>query len=174
VEQTNDPDLRQALAWSEAVNEQVERFVRDVPPFPSLRRCLEKLQHKADCLVVSATPCEALVREWREHDIERYVQVICGQEMGTKKELLTIAEKYPPDHALMVGDAPGDYQAASANRVLFFPINPGAEEMSWQRLHDEGLGKFFAGTFAGEYQSRLVAEFESYLPAKPPWPVDAA
>ena len=73
---------------------------------------------------------------------------ICGQELGTKKELLTVAKKYPADHTLMIGDAPGDYAAAKANNALFFPINPGAEEKSWQRLFEEGVDRFFAGTFA--------------------------
>ena len=28
------------------------------------------------------------------------------------------------------------------------------------------------GTFAGEYQQKLLDEFDSYLPEKPPWPVE--
>ena len=72
----------------------------------------------------------------------------------------------------MIGDAPGDYQAAMANAALFFPINPGAEEASWKRFYEEGIERFLGGTFVGEYQAELLAEFDSYLPAKPPWPVD--
>jgi phosphoglycolate phosphatase-like HAD superfamily hydrolase len=169
IAETDDPDLKHALVWSEAVNESVERYVRGVPPFPYVRECLEKLQGKADCLVVSATPNEALIREWQEHGIDKYVAAICGQEVGTKKEVLTVAAKYPKDHALMVGDAPGDYQAAKANNVLFFPINPGAEDKSWKRLYDEGIDRFLGGTYAGEYQAALLAEFEGYLPTRPPW-----
>ncbi len=41
VENTGDADLRQALGWSLAVNEQIERFVRGVPPFPYVRDSLE-------------------------------------------------------------------------------------------------------------------------------------
>ncbi|HEX4132970.1 MAG TPA: HAD hydrolase-like protein [Pirellulales bacterium] len=173
VEQSGHPDLKQALEWSESVNAQVERFVRDVPPFPYVRECLQKLQGKADCLVISATPNDALNREWEEHDIKKYVAAICGQEVGTKKEVLGVASKYPPDHALMIGDAPGDHQAAIANKALFFPINPGAEEASWKRLYEEGIDKFLGGTFAGEYQKKLLEEFEKYLPAQPPWEMGA-
>ena len=36
-------DLKQALAWSKAVNEAVEKIVRGVPPFPFVRESLEKL-----------------------------------------------------------------------------------------------------------------------------------
>ena len=141
---TGDPDLKQALAWRKAVNESIEKIVRCVPPFPFVRESLEKLKAKADMLVVSATPTEALKREWEEHDLAKYVVAICGQEIGTKKELLAVAKKYQPNHTLMIGDAPGDYNAAKANDALFFPINPGAEEASWKRFHDEGIDRFLA------------------------------
>lgn len=169
VKTTNDPDLKQALEWSKAVNVSVGRVVHNVPPFPFVRECLEKLQAKADLFVVSATPNEALEREWEEHDLAKYVRAICGQEVGTKKETLTNAKKYPANHTLMIGDAPGDHQAAQANNALFYPINPGHEDASWKRLLDEGIDKFFSGTFAGKYQADLLAEFDGYLPATPPW-----
>ncbi len=169
VKDSGDPDLTQALVWSKAVNETVERTVRGVPPFPFVRESLEKLTGRADLFVVSATPNEALQREWEEHDLAKYVRAICGQEVGTKKESLANARKYPANHTLMIGDAPGDHQAAVANAALFFPINPGAEDASWQRLHDEGIDRFLAGTFAGDYQQKLLAEFDRYLPDKPPW-----
>ena len=123
-------------------------------------------------LVCSQTPNAALEAEWKEHNIARYVLAICGQEIGSKKESLVLSKKYPPNHTLMIGDAPGDYKAAAANSCLFFPINPGQEEASWRRLHDEGIQKFFDGTFAGAYQKSLLDEFETYLPERPPWPVD--
>jgi len=173
VEATGDADLRQALAWSEAVNESIAGMVRGVPPFPFVRQCLEKLQGKADVLVVSATPNEALEREWQEHDIAGFTRAICGQEIGTKKETLAAARRYPAGHTLMIGDAPGDYQAARANDALFFPITPGGEDASWQRLFEEGLDRFFAGKFAGDYQQQLLAEFDKRLPEHPPWPVIA-
>lgn len=169
VERTQDPDLAQALSWSEAVNQTIERFVRGVPPFPWVRDCLEKLAPQADLMVVSATPSDALEREWSEHGLARYVRAIGGQDQGTKKQLLALAAKYPAHHALMIGDAPGDHQAAVANQALFFPINPGAEEESWRRLHEEGIDRFFAGTFAGAYQDELLAQFEQRLPSTAPW-----
>ena len=166
---TGDPDLQHALVWSKSVNASVAKVVSNVPPFPFVRESLEKLHPVADLLVVSATPNEALAREWEEHDLAKYVRAICGQETGSKKESLSNAKKYPPGHALMIGDAPGDYKAAVANDALFYPINPGAEEASWRRLHAEAIDRFLAGTFAGGYQAELLAEFDSYLPEKPPW-----
>ncbi|HBT75866.1 MAG TPA: haloacid dehalogenase [Planctomycetaceae bacterium] len=170
VERTDDPGLRKTLEWSLAINDFVDMIVGSgVPPFPCVRESLEKMRGKADILVVSATPQDALVREWEEQDLIRHVAAICGQEIGTKKESLVLAAKYPKNRTLMIGDAPGDHKAALANDALFYPINPGDEERSWQRLGEEGLERFFAGTFAGEYQNRLVEEFNAHLPATPPW-----
>ncbi|WP_153557130.1 HAD family hydrolase [Roseimaritima sediminicola] len=173
VEETGDEDLKHALEWSEQVNRTVSEFVHDVPPYPMVRESLQKLSGKADMLVCSATPNEALKAEWSEHDLTQYVTEICGQESGSKKETLSNASKYAADHSLMIGDAPGDYKAAVANNCLFYPINPGEEEASWKRFHDEAIDRFFAGTFAGEYQQKLLEEFDSYLPEKPKWPVSA-
>ncbi len=176
VARTADPGLIQTLEWSLAVNKQVDSIVdKGVPPFPFVRKSLEKMRGKADVLVVSATPQEALVREWEEQDLLQYVATICGQEVGTKKESLEKAQQtgsYGKDRMLMVGDAPGDHKAALATGALFFPINPGAEEKSWQRLNEEGLDRFFNGTFAGTYQQELVDDFNRYLPSTPPWPVE--
>ncbi len=83
-----------------------------------------------------------------------------------------MAAKYPPGHTLMIGDAPGDYKAAKANHALFFPINPGAEEASWKRLYEEGIERFLAGTFAGEYQAAAAGRVRP-LPARAAaWPVE--
>lgn len=169
---TGDADLQQALAWSVAVNKAIAEMVRGVPPFPFVRQCLERFGGRADMLVCSQTPNAALEAEWAEHDLARFVRAICGQEIGSKKESLAVAKQYPPQHALMIGDAPGDYKAAIANQCCFFPINPGAEEISWRRLFEEGIDRFFSGTFAGAYQQQLLDEFNTFLPDRPPWPVD--
>lgn len=172
VNGSTDEGLKRTLEWSLAVNQSVTDMVRGVPPFPLVRESLQLLSGKADNLVVSATPQEALQREWDEHDLTRFVVGICGQEIGTKQESLQAAAKYAVDHTLMIGDAPGDFKAAVANKALFYPINPGAEEASWRRFHDEGIDRFLSGTFAGEYQKALLDEFDGFLPENPTWPVE--
>jgi phosphoglycolate phosphatase-like HAD superfamily hydrolase len=165
------PELERGLAWSEGVNATVADMVHNVPPFPYVRESLELMENQADMVVVSATPTEALTREWQEHKIDGYVRVIAGQEMGSKKQHLALAAggKYPQDHVLMIGDAPGDMKAARANNFLFYPINPGAEDASWERFFKEAFERFVTGTYAGAYEAALVAEFETYLPEIPPW-----
>jgi phosphoglycolate phosphatase-like HAD superfamily hydrolase len=169
VQKANDPELTMLLAWSKAVNESVERIVHHVPPFPAVRESIQRLFSTADLFVCSATPNEALTREWIEHGLAEYVARICGQEVGSKKEILAIAKQYEKGRSLMIGDAPGDLSAARANDVLFYPINPGHEEASWERFHDEALSRFLDGNFAGEYESALIREFETFLPKTPPW-----
>jgi phosphoglycolate phosphatase-like HAD superfamily hydrolase len=166
-----DPELETAWHWTTGVNATIADMVHGVPPFPYVRESLAMMEGKADIVVVSATPPEALTREWQEHDIAQYARVIAGQEMGTKKQHLGLAAKgkYAPDHILMVGDAPGDMEAARANGALFFPVNPGAEEQSWERFYHEALPRFFAGTYQGAYEAGLIAEFEKLLPDTPPW-----
>jgi phosphoglycolate phosphatase-like HAD superfamily hydrolase len=171
VEKTSDPDLTLALEWSVAVNETIAQMVKGVPPFPGVRNALEKLSACADMMVCSATPNEALEAEWKEHGIEDFVAAICGQEAGSKKETLGQAASlgYEKDHVLMIGDAPGDRKAALEVGALFYPINPGHEEASWQRFLDEACDKFLNGEYAGEYEKSLIDEFDTYLPDTPPW-----
>jgi phosphoglycolate phosphatase-like HAD superfamily hydrolase len=171
AEKSGDPVLKQALAWSEAVNASIADMVHDVPPFPFVRESLEALGKTADIMCVSQTPGEALQREWEEHGIDRYAAVIAGQEMGSKTEHLKLGAggKYAKDHALMIGDAPGDLKAAQANGFLFFPVEPGQEDKSWQRFYEEAMGRFFAGTYVGEYEKKLIEEFQALLPDVPPW-----
>ncbi len=171
---TSDKDkaeLQQALKWSVRVNELVSEIVRDIPPFPFVRECLEKLSGRADVICCSATPTEALVREWQEHTIDRFPRIIAGQEMGTKAEHLKYATegKYAAGHILMIGDAPGDLKAARSVKALFYPINPGDETCCWKRLFEEAFDKFLRGEYAGAYEAKLIAEFDGTLPENPPW-----
>lgn len=171
VEKTQDPELNLAYEYSVDVNNTVKKIVRHVPPFPYVQEILQRLKSSADVIVVSQTPSETLIREWEDYAIAQYVEIICGQEQGTKTEHihLTAEGKYPKNHVLMVGDAPGDLQAAKDNHALFFPINPGDEEASWERLHQEALDRFFSESYSGAYEESLIKEFERILPETPPW-----
>ncbi len=163
--------LADIFEWSKAVNDQVEDIVHGVPPFPLVRECLEKIRAQADAMCISQTPVDALKREWGENQIDGMIAMIAGQEMGTKTEHIkyAAAPKYQAHRILMIGDAPGDFKAAKSNFALFYPINPGKEEQSWQRLYDEALDRFFNEDYAGNYEDALVAEFNQCLPEHPAW-----
>ena len=170
VERTGDPVLKQVLAWSNAVNAAIKDMVFGIPPFPLVRESLEKISKWADIIVCSGTPGEALEREWKENDIDGFPHVIAGQEMGKKKDHLELVrDKYPEGNVIMVGDAPGDMKAAKANNLLFFPVNPGLEENSWELFHNEAADKFHNGSYTAEYEDRLISVFEKLLPETPPW-----
>ncbi|MDR2172017.1 MAG: HAD hydrolase-like protein [Planctomycetaceae bacterium] len=172
-ERSHNPIIKQTLEWSLAINAAVDEIVGEgVPPFPFVKESLQKMQTQADVIVVSATPQEALEREWKNQNIDKYVAAIYGQEAGTKRESLAKSIKtgnFNPNNVLMIGDAPGDLKAAQAVNALFFPINPGAEEESWRQLFNEGIDNFFNNAFAGEYQTQLINKFNSYLPTIPSW-----
>jgi phosphoglycolate phosphatase-like HAD superfamily hydrolase len=171
VQETNDPELKVVLGWSEEVNRRVEEMVSGVPPFPFVRESLARAQSKADVMVVSQTPVEALEREWHEHNIDKFVRIIAGQEHGTKSEHLVFAAKgkYKPENILMIGDAFGDLKAAQDAGALFYPILPGHEEDSWKRFHDEALERFFKGAYKGKYEDGVKKELDKALPEKPGW-----
>jgi phosphoglycolate phosphatase-like HAD superfamily hydrolase len=171
AKEVNNPIIDRALAWSNGVNQSISEIVYGIPPFPWVRESLVKFNEHADVIVVSQTPGEALNREWVEHNIDKYVKIICGQEYGTKTEHIQYAAKgkYPDDKVLMVGDAPGDMQAAKSNGALFYPINPGHEEYSWEQLYNEGIDRFFKGSFAGTYEKKLIEKFNKCLPKTPNW-----
>jgi len=164
-------ELELVRAWNDQVNRRNEQKTGGIPPFSFARECIEKMHGKADIIVVSTAPCRTLAREWNACELAEYVTAIAGQEMGAKGRCLESAAKgrYNENCVLMIGDAPGDLKAAKANDALFYPIDPGDEEASWRRFHDEAMERFFNGTYAGGYERRLVEEFDSRLPEKPPW-----
>ena len=171
VEEYNDPDLKQALEWSQAINASVADMVRNVPPFPHVQESLDKISQWADIIVCSAMPYEGLKREWEEYDLARYIRVFAGQEMGSKKEHINLCakNKYKRENVLMIGDAPGDMRAARANNAKFYPVNPGYEEQSWEIFFKDASDRFFEGNYSQKYEAKLVQDFEKLLPGKPPW-----
>lgn len=163
--------IDRAIRWGNAVNVAIADMVHGCGPFPGVREAFEAMAPHVDAMTVSATPLHALTYEWNAHDLARYMRVIAGQEMGSKAEHVQYAAtgKYAADAIMLIGDAPGDRDAAAKAGCLFYPILPGNEKFAWQRFTDEALPRFLGGTFAGAYQAQLVDEFNSYLPSEVPW-----
>lgn len=171
VKETQDPELVSLLKWSKDVNAEIARTVKKVPPFHWALESLKTIRANSDAICVSQTPTEALVREWEENQITEYVRVIAGQELGTKSEhlILSTKDRYGANRVLMIGDAPGDQKAARDAHALFYPINPGREEASWECFAKEAYARFLGGTFAGAYEEAKAREFQALLPDTPPW-----
>jgi len=170
IDATGDPELKRVLDWSRSVSKEIAA-VQEMPVFGEVVQGLEKIRATADAIVVSQTDEAALVHEWRNAGLVRFVDVIAGAELGSKAESLGTAMngRYAPERTVMVGDAPGDLETARAVGCLFFPIIPGAENASWIELREEALQRIFSGTFAGGYQNDLIARFNAVLSETPPW-----
>ncbi len=164
-----DPERRTVVDWSSDVNRRIEQMVRGIPPFPFARDSLRHAASRADIVVVSATPESALEREWEENGIRRYASLVCGQERGSKKEIIgALGRLYEKDRMLMVGDAPGDRAAAVENGIPFYPIRPDQEAQSWREFIP-AADRFFGGSYRGAFEQALTDRFEGLLPAEPGW-----
>ena len=167
-ESNYDPGLEKVLKWSEAINDEITRLLRNIPPFPDALKALDRISGSADLVIISQTPFEAIDREWKENDLQKYVREIAGQEHGTKTEQIAMAAKgkYDDNKILMIGDAKGDFDASVNNGILFYPVIPGKENESWKRFLNEGFEKFIKCTFAGDYENKLLKEFWESLPER--------
>ena len=166
----DDPILKKTHDWSVAINEEVARTVRNIPPFPFVRDSLEKLSHEADIVVMSATARDALLREWDEHDIAKYTNFICSQEEGSKKDCIEAIKKYyRSERVLMIGDAPGDAKAASSNGVMFYPIVPRKEIASWRVFYDTVMDLFLSDRYTETEQNKYTANYDKSLLDSPTW-----
>lgn len=163
-------ELAAVLAWSERVDRQIAQLPI-APVFAWAAESLEMIRRHSDCVVVSQTPLADLVREWSGAGLSQAVRAIAGQEIGAKEIQLQSATqgRYRRGQTLMIGDAPGDAQAALASSAMFYPILPGSEAASWERFFKEAFDRFITGRFAGAYADELARAFYERLPTEPPW-----
>lgn len=168
LEEMKSPQLDLTMAWSLKVNESIEALAGEDRPFPKVLEGLAALHPHADIAIVSSANGKAVFEEWTRHGLAPYVELMCGQEAGSKAHCIGAVKAlgdYPLDRVLMVGDAPGDLAAAKENGVLFYPIIAGHEGESWETLAETGMEKFLDGTFSGDYQDSLVDSFDKSLDA---------
>lgn len=69
---------------------------------------------------------------------------------------------YDPDKVIMVGDAPGDCDAAQKNNVHYYPILVNKEKQSWEEAVAVAFEKLQSGTYA-PYGEQKKREFLSNL-----------
>lgn len=153
----NDIVLVKALEWSKAVNRGIEaELVGEDKPFEGVRSALEVISKVAQIAIVSSANSEAVNSEWKRHELMPFVSEFFGQERGSKaaaiKEIKTLG--FEKEKILMVGDAPGDLDAAKVNDVHFYPILFGKEKESWEILVQKILPEFIGGHYNDEeYQT---------------------
>ena len=157
--------IEQALLWSVRTNRAIHGLPADDQPFPNAKQTMDEMCKKADLVAVSSANKEAVEAEWQKHGLKEDCQALLTQEAGSKAYCIgeLVKTGYKPDHVLMVGDAPGDRDAAVKNGVRYYPILVGKEGESWQRLLDEAFPKLLGGSFDDAYQKELIAAFEKNL-----------
>ncbi len=159
------------LGWSEAVNRTFPHVSAKIPPFSGVEEALARMAEYADIVVVSKTPYEDLANYWGDQGIDKYIQVIAGQEMGSKGHHIEVAVAsggYTGDRVLMLGDGNGDLKAVKANKGLFYPIAPGREQDAWDDFSG-AFKRFIDGKYKGGFEDSLLDDFARVLLTTPAW-----
>ena len=154
IEAAEDEDsklvLQKALQWSLAVNESITRLPEELKvPFPGAAAGLAAAAKVADVAVVSSANRDAVEEEWEKYGLLANTDILLAQDCGSKAHCISEMLKYgyEKDHVLMVGDAPGDCDAAEKNGVWFYPILVNWEEESWTEFVEKTLPTFVNGGY---------------------------
>lgn len=153
-----------ALKWSYEVN----KLIAELPmssAFAHVEETFNHIKKQAEIAVVSSANKEAIVSEWEHNHLLEKVDSVFSQNEGTKKDCIELMtqKEIGKNQILMVGDAPGDWEAASANGVWFYPILAGKENESWNELNKVYLDLFFKGQFDKELQTKLLQKMNNNL-----------
>ncbi|HIS57382.1 MAG: HAD family hydrolase [Lachnospiraceae bacterium] len=166
AERLDSVSLRKALAWSKAVNSRIKELPEEgKKPFEGVKEALEEIHKYADIAIVSSANRQAVLDEWEKEHILEYTDVVMAQDCGSKAHCIEMLKKegYKENHILMVGDAPGDLQAARVNQVMFYPILVKKEKESWDELRTQGLDAFLNERYQGEYEQEKEDAFNKNL-----------
>ena len=110
--------------------------------------------------MVSSANRDAVEEEWGKFGLLEHTDIVLAQDIGSKaaciKEMMQFG--YEPDKVLMIGDAPGDCDAAEKNGVHYYPILVNHEKESWDEVIAEGFSKLQSGTYA-EYGAQKKQAF---------------
>ena len=157
--------FEKALLWSIRTNRAIHELPGNDMPFPNVKWAMDEMAERADLAAVSSANKEAVEAEWEKHNLKEDCRVLLTQEAGSKAFCIgeLLKKGYEPKRLLMVGDAPGDRDAAANNGVWFYPILVGKEGESWAKLLDEAFPRLLDGTFDETYQKQLIRQFEQNL-----------
>ena len=162
IEKQESISLKKALSWSKKVNDSInELSFDDKKPFEGVKEALEYAHQYGDVAIVSSANRQAVVEEWELYHLLEHVDIILAQDVGSKayciQELLK--KGYEKSHVLMVGDAPGDKDAAKKNDVYYYPILVRCEKDSWKEFVDKAVAKLLEGSYGDDYQAQKEKEF---------------
>ena len=164
--EANDPEAKaifeKALSWSKAVNASIVALPEELKvPYDGAREGLAAAHTFADVAMVSSANRDAVEEEWGKFGLLEHTDIVLAQDVGSKAHCIAEMLKfgYDPKKVLMVGDAPGDCDAAEKNGVHYYPILVNHEKASW----DEAVSTAFLKLQSGEYAVYGARKKEEFL-----------
>ena len=163
--EASDPDaklvLLKALSWSKAVNAAIVELEEALKvPYEGAKEGLAAAHQFADVAMVSSANRDAVEEEWGKFGLLEHTDIVLAQDIGSKaaciKEMLKFG--YDLDKVVMIGDAPGDSDAAEKNGVHYYPILVNHEKESWDEAIAVAFDKLRSGDYAA-YGAEMKQKF---------------
>ena len=110
--------------------------------------------------MVSSANRDAVEEEWGKFGLLEHTDIVLAQDVGSKAACIArmLSFGYAPDKVLMIGDAPGDCDAAQKNGVHYYPILVNHEKQSWTEAVDVAFARLRSGDYA-QYGAQKRQEF---------------
>ena len=154
-----------ALSWSKAVNAAIVKLPEELKvPYDGAKEGLAAAHQFADVAMVSSANRDAVEEEWGKFGLLEHTDIVLAQDIGSKAACIAEMLKFGYDlnKVMMIGDAPGDCDAAEKNGVHYFPILVNHEKASWDEAIAVAYGKLQSGEYA-EYGAEKKKEFLANL-----------
>ena len=145
------PVLEKALSWSKAVNAAIVKLPEELKvPYNGAKEGLAAAHQFADVAMGSSANRDAVEEEWGKFGLLEHTDIVLAQDIGSKaaciKEMLKFG--YDLDKVVMIGDAPGDSDAAEKNGVHYYPILVNHEKESWDKAIKVAFDQLRSGDYA--------------------------
>ena len=154
-----------ALSWSKAVNAAIVKLPEELKvPYDGAKAGLAAAHAFADVAMVSSANRDAVEEEWGKFGLLEHTDIVLAQDVGSKAACIAEMLKFGYDlnKVMMIGDAPGDCDAAEKNGVWYYPILVNHEKDSWDEAIAVAFPKLQAGEYA-EYGIQKKKEFYANL-----------
>ena len=166
AEEATEPEAKRvfqkALSWSKAVNASIVKLPEELKvPYDGAKEGLAAAHAFADVAMVSSANRDAVEEEWGKFGLLEHTDIVLAQDVGSKAACIAEMLKFGYDHrkVVMVGDAPGDCDAAEKNGVHYYPILVGHEKQSW----DEAIAVAYGKLRDGEYDAYGTGKKQEFL-----------
>ena len=157
--------FQKALSWSKAVNTSIVALPEELKiPYAGAKEGLAAAHTFADVAMVSSANRDAVEEEWGKFGLLEHTDIVLAQDVGSKAACIALMLKFGYDRrkVLMIGDAPGDCDAAEKNNVWYYPILVNHEKASWDEAISTAFSKLQSGEYA-EYEVQTKKEFLANL-----------